>query len=252
MDAGNSYQKVLEEAKSDPNIIGFFLTGSRGKGLITKYSDYDADMVVKDEAKKEYKKRYDALRPDVEINVLTLSDLQQDAAWGSDTAWNRYNYTHLIVQVDKTGEIQKFVDEKGTVPSDKRDVFIRGALDGYINQVYRSIKCYRDGNVSASQFETAEEIPCLLSALFALEGRLKPYYKYLDWELTNYPLQKLPWEKNELIDILLKIAQSADITTQQATLKTVEQVFRKEGFGDVFDAWEGKVEWMERYVPEPN
>ena len=52
------YDKIYDEAKKDPNIIGFFLGGSRGRGFQTKYSDYDTYIIVKDKAVKEYKERY--------------------------------------------------------------------------------------------------------------------------------------------------------------------------------------------------
>lgn len=172
------FNEILAATKSDPNIIGFFLDGSRGKGLITAYSDYDMVMVVKDSVKKEYKDKYGKLgRPDIEITVLTLDELKKDAAWDSPSVWNRYNYAHLKVQVDKTGEVQKIVNEKALIPKDKRDTLINNSLDHYINQVYRSIKCLRDGNKTAANFEAAESIPPLLDAIFALEYRVKPYYK---------------------------------------------------------------------------
>ncbi len=244
-------EQIINTAKTDPNILGFFVDGSQGKGLITQYSDYDASMIVKDEAKQEYKDRYEGLgKPDIEISILTLEELKENAAWGSDSFWNRYNYVHLKAQVDKTGEIQKIINEKGNIPADKRESFINGSLDHFINQVYRSVKCQRDGNMTASQLEAVESIEPLLNALFGLEGRIRPYYKYLEWELSNYPLTKLPWSKDQLMDTLIKIVQTADLKTQQETLKKIEQVFRKEGFNQVFDDWGEKLPWMENYKAE--
>ena len=42
------FKEFVGEARKDPNVIGFFLSGSRGKGLATKYADYDIEVVVKD------------------------------------------------------------------------------------------------------------------------------------------------------------------------------------------------------------
>ena len=47
------FNKFVEEARKDPNIIGFFLNGSRGKGQATKYSDYDIEVIVKDKVAKQ-------------------------------------------------------------------------------------------------------------------------------------------------------------------------------------------------------
>ncbi|MBU1934817.1 nucleotidyltransferase domain-containing protein, partial [Patescibacteria group bacterium] len=54
------FTELLETAKKDPNIIGFFLGGSRGKGFENELSDYDPRMVVNDKIADEYKKKYEA------------------------------------------------------------------------------------------------------------------------------------------------------------------------------------------------
>jgi hypothetical protein len=239
---------LLKTAQDDPNVIGFFLTGSRGKGMVTEHSDYDATMVVKNETADEYKQKYKGYGGTAfDLSVKTTAELQADAVWGSPTAWDRYNYAHLKAQIDKSGEVQKLIDEKGTLPADKREEFVAGLLDQYINQVYRSIKCSRDGKSEASLLEAAESITPLVSAYFALEGRLKPYYKYLDWELTKFPLVKLPWPKDEFIQKLTRILKTGDIKLQQEMLKTTEQVFRKDGFNALFDSWEENLPWMESF-----
>ncbi len=241
-------QELIETAKNDSNVIGLFATGSCGKGMITEKSDYDATMIVKDEVKNEYENKYKGFGGILcDLSIKTMSDLKEAAAWVGPMSWDRYNYTHLKAEIDKTGEIQKLIDEKGIVPVDKREEFVAAALDGFINQVFRSVKCYRDGNKIASQLEAADGLPSLLNAVFGLEGRIKPFYKYLDWELTNFPLKKLPWSKDEFIAILLKIVQTGDLLTQQTVLQTIEHIFRKEGFAKVFDSWEEMLPWMETF-----
>ncbi len=248
MNTQEQINQIFKEAKTDPNIFGLYFNGSRGKGLATEFSDYDVDMVVKDEAKAEYEKKYSNLgNPDIEINIMTLQELKDNAEFGSDSFWNRYSFAHIKVDLDKTGEIQKIIDTKSTIPTDRKESFVNSALDHYINQVYRSVKCFRDGNLKASHLEAAESMEPLLNAIFALEGRIRPYHKYLEWELTNYPLSKLPWDKDQFLDILLKIIQTADIKIQQETLKAVEGVFRTEGFNKVFDDWKEKLPWMENF-----
>ena len=41
------FEELLNEAKNDENITGFFLGGSRGKGYENDLSDYDLQMIVK-------------------------------------------------------------------------------------------------------------------------------------------------------------------------------------------------------------
>lgn len=246
----NLYKNLIEIAQSDPNVLGLFSTGSRGKNMITEFSDCDATIIVKDDVLKNYQNKYKGFGGLVcDLSIMTLQMLKEHAEWDSPTAWNRYNYTHLKAEIDKTGEIQKLIDEKAIIPEDKRNEFILGCLDDYINDVYRSVKCFRDKNIIASHLEAAESISPLLNAIFALERRIKPFYKYLDWELTDFPLKKLPWSKDEFINTLIEIVKTADIRTQQEVLKIIEQLFRKEGFGLVFDGWEELLPWMETYNP---
>jgi len=240
--------ELMEIAKSDANIIGLFSTGSFGKGMLTDKSDFDVTIIVRDDVINEYKNKYKGFGGILcDLSIKTMNEFKEVAAWGGPMAWDRYNYTHLKAEVDKTGDIQKLIEEKGIVPADKREEFVSLSLDGFINQVYRSVKCFRDGNKIASQLEAADGLPSLLNAVFGREGRIKPFYKYLDWELTNYPLKKLPWPKDEFILILVKIVQTGDLPTQQKVLQVLENILRKEGFNEVFDSWEEMLPWMESF-----
>ncbi len=117
-EAKKIFDRVLENAKSDSNILAFWLDGSRGKGIIEHAeSDYDCTMIVEDKALADYKTRYENMgNPDFEIGVLTLAEFKKLAAWGSDTAWQRYNYVGLNPMVDKTGQLGKLFKEKASIP----------------------------------------------------------------------------------------------------------------------------------------
>jgi Streptomycin adenylyltransferase len=39
------FNQIVKDAQKDPNILAFWLNGSRGKGVITPYSDYDCTMM---------------------------------------------------------------------------------------------------------------------------------------------------------------------------------------------------------------
>src|SRR3989344_4843698 len=103
-DSQVKFNKILEEAENDPNIIGFWVGGSRGKGMVTQYSDYDCVVVVKDEVLDEYKKKYKELEDqDFEFWVKTLQIFRDHAELGTEHAWDRYNFSHTEPLVDKTG-----------------------------------------------------------------------------------------------------------------------------------------------------
>lgn len=247
------FQRLLHAAQEDANILAFWLAGSRGKGVVTPHSDYDCAMVVKDEAFEQYRERYEDIgNPDIEVTVFTFNRFRRYATWGSPEAWDRYNFAHLKALVDKTGEAQALIEDKATIPATESSTFVGRALDHYINQVYRSLKCVRDGQYIGARFEAAEGINPLLDAVFALNGRTRPYFKYLEWEFRHYPLLKLGIEPEEFVTVLFEILVSGDVTIQQALFGRIEGLFRAEGYGSVFESWCEKLTWIKTFRPEEN
>jgi len=242
------FNQLLERVKVDVNIIGFFLIGSRGKSFENEHSDYDPIIIVKDDLVKILKDEFMKQKSeDIDLNVMSLSEFKDYAKWGSTFAWDRYAFLHVKAIVDKTGEVQKLIEEKGLIPESERHNFIADSLDGYINQVFRSIKCIRNNNILGARLEASVSIPCLLDLVFALENRPKPFSGYLEKELKVYPLKKLPWPTDEFLQKILFILSTADIKTQQEFLKKIEILLRAEGFGKVFDEWKGKDKWAMTY-----
>ena len=233
------FNEFVEEARNDPNIIGFFLSGSRGKNRETKYSDYDIGVIVKEKVVKIYKKEYQKKnKPPFGFSVASLPEFKKHAEIGSPFEWDRPSYTHVKAIIDKTNKLQKIIDKKGKIPKGNIKKYVAGHLDGYINYVYRSLKCFRNGNVTGARLEAARTIDLFLKIIFGLERRVTPYYKYLEWELEKYPLKKFPIKSNELIKILLRILKDADVKTQQKLFNVVEKVFRKNNYSHIFDSWE--------------
>jgi hypothetical protein len=240
------FYSLLNEARDDPNILAFWLDGSRGKGLETGCSDYDCTMIVEEKVSSQYVHRYGNLgSPEIDLSVMTLSQFRNYAAWGSDTAWARYNFTHLSALVDKTGgEVQRLIDEKGKIPAAVKANFIAGALDYFINQTYRSLKCFRDGTPLGARLEAAEAVTPFLNAIFALHDRLRPYYKYLQWELNERPLTRFTLRSDELAQYVLDILQKGNPPAQQNLLIHLEELARADGYAEIFDDWGVKLEWM--------
>ena len=63
----------------------------------------------------------------------------------------------------------------------------------------------------AAHLDAVESVPQLLNVVFGHEGRLRPYNKFLEWELKNYPLQHLPWPSEDFIQAIGKVLQIGDI-----------------------------------------
>ena len=248
----NDYEKILDEAKKNDDIVGFILVGSRGKGFENEHSDYDAVMVVKDEAAKVIHEKYEAQTLDnVDLSVRSLSDFKTFAAWETPESWDRYNYAHVKILVDKTnGDLEKIAHEKGHIPQDKLDKFIDWWIDGYVNGVYRSVKCIRNENLFGAHIEAANSMLDLLTLVFAMNGRHRPFLGYVEKELKTYPLEHLPWTSDEFVAKLKKVLETADLQTQQELLIGIEKLSREMGHGKMFDGWEGKDKWTMTFKPE--
>lgn len=242
----DAYAELLEQAKTDDNILGFFLAGSRARGVETAYSDWDVYMIVRDGFADAYKAKY--RRSSCKPKVYALSVFESYAAVGTDDEWARYGFSYLTVQIDKlSGGIQRLIDEKSSLPPGVAERLIDRSAGAFINAVYRSIKSYRDGRVVASWLDAMETIQPFLTGMFALAGRLKPYNKYLEWELENHPLELLHVGTTELLETMQKVGKTGDIAAQQKLLAMFCDAYSKRGYEDIIERWGNKLTFMLEY-----
>jgi hypothetical protein len=227
-----SFDGLLREAEADPAVVGVFLGGSRGKGaLVTERSDHDVWVVVRDDdAYRRWAERHPFRHGDpVEVILVTLEGLR--------THPPDYTFAHVGPLVDRGG-VAKLLDEKARVDP-------AGAgkpLDDYVNCYYRSSKNARDGLALEARLDAAESVPYFLEFLFAVFGRVRPYNKWLRWELDAYPLAP-PWTADELPPRLDQIV-AGDLEAQQALFRDAERLARDRGHGSTIDGWEPDVRWL--------
>jgi len=254
----DQFQRLLHEAREDPQIVGLVLTGSRGKGFGNELSDFDVLLVVRPEALEAYRSRFNdnELWPGFDWWVTSLEELEPVAAtWGDPLAWeifcnDRYSFADVAVLIDKTGQVQEVVKAKGVIPEERRLPVVVTALDAYINSLYRSLKCLRNDNDLGARLEAADAIGHALTVIFALEGRHRPYYGYLARELQARPLVAFPLAADELLATIDIILATADPATQQRLLAIIDALGHQAGCGEVFDEWGAKYAWMQRYRPD--
>lgn len=114
---------------------------------------------------------------------------------------------------------------------------IESHLDGYVNYAYRSLKSFRDGRVLESRLDAAESLPWALTTIFALHARVRPYNKYLPWELTEHPLEDPSWDASTLLPLLSRILDNGEPDAQRGLFSRVAATARKKGLGGVLDSW---------------
>ncbi|MDX6481005.1 MAG: hypothetical protein QOG85_1515 [Gaiellaceae bacterium] len=228
-----TFDELLEVARGRDDVVGLYVFGSRGRDfMVDERSDWDTCVVLADaEARDAFAKEFPfGHGATVEVVATTLDALRNIA----DEHW-RYAAAHADVVLDKTdGELTRVVAELESLPPGTRDSVVRDALDGYINQTYRSLRY-------GTRLDAVEAVPYALRTIFAIEDRVRPYNKYLDWELRHHPLEG--WDADELLPLIDRVL-TGEPAAQRELFNLVEPVARREGFGDVVDGWEPDVPWL--------
>jgi hypothetical protein len=228
-----TFDDLLEAARSREDVVGLYVFGSRGRDfMVDERSDWDVCVVLADpEACERFDREFPyAHGARVEIVSTTLDGIRNESS-----EHGRYAAAHADVVLDKTGgELTRVVAGQESLPSGTRDAVVREVLDGYINQTYRSLRY-------GTRLDAVEAIPYALRTIFALENRVRPYNKYLEWELRHHPLEG--WTADDLLPLLDRVL-TGERKAQHELFELIEEPARREGFGDVVDGWEPDVDWL--------
>ena len=194
-------QAALDEvlARDDPAILGIVLSGSAARGMATERSDVDVYVVLTDE---EEARRESIKTPAIDEIPKNMADLEDVPMWGSEYYGYRWGFAYAQVLRDNTGgRITEAVRRQAThTPTEARRMLLEGdQLDGYVNMAYRALKSDRDGRALERRLDAAESVHWWLDVVFTLEGRVRPYNKYLAWELREHPLSVPEWSADRLL-----------------------------------------------------
>jgi len=219
-------ERLLARVEADPGVRGVILTGSHARGVATVRSDYDVVVVVGEQAVPWRHAMRTAELDEVVCTVDALAD--------TSVHWQRYGYRGAKVLLDRLdGGIAELVRRQATLSEQEAVRLAGAALDAYVNQLYRAVKSHRDGFGPAARLDEAESVPWLLETVFALHGRLRPYNKYLQWELDNFPL---PGDWNAALMPARVLGRALEL------FPAVEALARSRGHAAVLDAWGGDVD----------
>ncbi|MEV0977223.1 hypothetical protein [Streptomyces sp. NPDC049915] len=229
----------MARAGADPDVAGLVLSGSRvHDGMPTARSDHDLHVVLRDGHASPLADADRFRSAHLDLVVLTLTALRDRGLPGGADGWSRYAYVHAEVVLDRLdGEIARIVDRKRTLEQAEARAAVDAQLDAYVNQAYRSLKSHRDGRAGLAHLDAAESVPYALEVLFALHGRVRPYNKYLCWELERYPLGAPEWGTDRLLPLVRRILADGDRDTQRALFGRIEAAARAAGHDQVLDSW---------------
>ncbi|WP_250008847.1 nucleotidyltransferase domain-containing protein [Actinoplanes sp. M2I2] len=209
---------LMARATADAGVLGVILTGSHARGLATAHSDVDVTVVVDSHGAAWPRDR----GADLDLAALTVEELGD-----TSVLWPRYGFRDAQVLLDRGG-VAELVERQATPTAEEARSWSGEFLDGYVNQLYRAVKSRRDGHPEAAALDEQESVGWLLGTAFALHGRLRPYNKYLEWELATHPLPP-PWN-----DVLAPAYVGAHPVT---LFPLVADLARERGHGDLLDSW---------------
>jgi predicted nucleotidyltransferase len=227
---------VLTSAGADPGVRGVVLTGSAARDLRGPHSDLDVFVVVDDRSGRETTRT-----PEIDTIIVTLGELRAVPAPPVDDErwWTRYAFADARILVDRTdGELPSLVRSWATLTDAEVEAVLASYLDGYLNLAYRSLKSDRDGRLLERRLDAAESVAWLLWTAFALHGRVRPYNKYLRYELDRRPL-RAAWDG--LLDDVAAILDDGDPAAQRRLFRLVESSVRERGHGERIDGWAGEL-----------
>jgi hypothetical protein len=242
-----TYESLVQRAHADSGVVGLVLTGSRGRGFrVRPDSDWDVRLAVRDESFDDCVERYATPHGSlVEVVVFRLSTFALVGLPGSGSEWDRYSYVRAELVLDKLdGGIAALVARKATLSEEEVRRLAPHALDDYVNSCYRSARNHQNGLVLESHLDAAESVGPLLTTLFALDRRVRPFNKFLAFELELEPLPGGAWSADRLLARVRTITASGDLAAQQELFRDVEALAREHGLGEVIDGWEPDVAWL--------
>lgn len=187
---GALHERNADEHGSD--LLGIVLSGSAGRGMATSRSDLDVIVVLTDDAAAA---RPAARSADVDEWPCSLTELTTVAPFGTEDWWARWSFAWAPVLLDTSdGLVRRGAHRQATLSPEESDAVLieHDRLDGWVNFAYRALKSDRDGRALEMRLDASESVPWLLDVVFATAGRVRPYNKYLPWELRTHPVPDWP------------------------------------------------------------
>lgn len=207
-------RELLATAQADPEAVGLVLFGSAAAGSAHEESDLDVWYVVRaDPAPRSRRGR-------LELIPTTAAQLREAPDWLKPAL------AHAQVLWDPAGEIEPVLAAARVVSRDETAEL----YDGYLNDLYRSLKAWRRGLELPARVECGRSLRFLGELLFALDGGRAPYPK--EWTGRLGPLEPL----------VLEVARTADPAAQQQLAREVVRLAADRGYADVYDAWQGDID----------
>lgn len=203
---------------------------------MTDTSDFDVFVIVR---QPDDQWRYVYAAP-VEMVTLTVADFDSYGLPGGRDGWNRPAFLFARVEIDRLdGTIGHIVERKRRLTPAEAQHIARESLDDYINALYRSLKNLEASRDLEGRLDAIESLSPLLTTAFALDGRVRPFNKWLRHDLGREPLTM-----DGLLPRVERIARDSGTDEQRAMFRDIERHARASGHDAGIDSWEPNVAWL--------
>jgi hypothetical protein len=171
---------------------------------------------------------------------MTIQEFREHAMPGNRDAWNRSAFLGVKVVLDKLeGEIARIVHAKRELTEAEARAIVAINLDDYVNALFRSLHNLEAGRELEGRLDAMDTLPPLLTTVFALDTRVRPFNKWLMHEVRAQPLSI-----KELIPLVEQLVREPTTSVQRAVFRAVERAARDAGYGAEIDSWEPDVAWL--------
>lgn len=238
-DPHRAFDAFIRTLSTDPHVLAAVLSGSQAReGMATSRSDHDVYVIVDDQSPDDLVSLSGFRSSQLDLQVIRLAAFHHYALPTHEASWDAYAFVGAKIVFDRTdGIVGDLVARKGVLSREDAHQRVADHLDAYTNAVYRALKSHRDGRLTAACLDAAESAPVLLTVLFALHRRIRPYNKYLQWELEHRPLPEKRWAAPRLLAELARLRSDADPHTQRSLFADIERAAREQGHDAILDAW---------------
>ncbi|MDZ4719920.1 MAG: nucleotidyltransferase domain-containing protein, partial [Roseiflexaceae bacterium] len=138
---------IRAEGAADPDVIGILVTGSRALGFVTAESDYDIIFVVSDETEARYEREQREPQRGGSIDPsIDTCDMQWHECPRTLRSYNTFGADVCRVIYDRTGELTALAEELEHMPEEQAREKAATSYAGYLNNMFRSLKCWRRGD----------------------------------------------------------------------------------------------------------
>lgn len=203
-------QTRLDAWRSDPEVLGIVLVGSRSRGHDDERSDDDFEVILNDEAHARlaptdcvtFARLEGAMRLLYDAQLVGLSSLE--AKQTSSLDLDRWPYERAHVLWDQDGAVNRAVSAAGRMPADFREARLRhGAVDTWL-AISRAEKTLARGYEAAGRQVIARGAKALARVIFALEHRWVPLDHWLEAELATLEdaAGAAPWLRRALVEVV--------------------------------------------------